>query len=342
MRILIRASNWVGDAVLNLPALQAILRRFVGAEVIVLARELVAPIFDSIPELAGVIGYRGLRRAGSAPSDALGFWQAVKVLRGLRFTKAYLFQNAFEAALLCFLAGIPNRTGYSTDGRAFLLTKAIPVKVGRGVHHRDYYLNMLRAAGIDCASESLPKLNVAVRDQEEADEILAGLFGGEGPGFIAICPGATFGPAKRWPAASFAGVVDWVWEKTGLASVVLGSSYERRLTSSVCQQAKARCFDLGGRTTLMQAAGILRRARLAISNDSGLMHLAAAVGVPVLGIFTSTDPRATGPLGPGHRVLRASVPCSPCFRRSCRLNYECMSSITVEQVGKEVERMLAP
>ncbi|MCD6328398.1 lipopolysaccharide heptosyltransferase II, partial [bacterium] len=313
MRILVRATNWVGDAIMNLPALAAIVKNHPDDEVFVLAKPWVAPIFEAREGATGVISYRGFSRS------------AIREIRGRRFQKAFLFQNAFEAALLVFLAGVPERVGYSRDCRGMLLTSSIRVtREVKRLHHVDYYLNLLQQAGLPVDVPREPHLLVPQEALSRIDAILREALGPNDGEFVAVCPGAAFGPAKRWPEESFAKVLDWLWETRRMPAVLLGSGSEAQITRAIAEMTSGKCVDLCGKTALLEAAAVLSRASAVLTNDSGLMHLASAVGTPVAAIFASTDPTATRPLGDGHVVITSDLECSPCLKATCpRGNYDC-------------------
>ncbi|HUT04852.1 MAG TPA: lipopolysaccharide heptosyltransferase II [bacterium] len=343
MRILVRATNWVGDVVMNLPALRAIIEHYPGAEVRVLVRPQLAPIFELVDGVAGVMPYVGVHPRGSIERGHLTFWKAVRAIRQLRFQKTFLFQNAFEAALLAFMARIPERIGYATDGRALLLTTAVPITPdAKRLHHVQYYLNMLKAVGVAIEGEATPSLTLPDEVLQRGKQLTAEVLGSPASGpYLAICPGASFGPAKRWFPDRFAKVIDLVWVEHNMPSVLLGSAAESPLTAQIAAMASGKCIDLGGKTSLVEAAGVLARAQVVLSNDSGLMHLAAAAGAPVVAIFTSTNPAATGPLGEKHAIITSGVRCAPCLKRECRTHsYDCMLAITVEAVCEAIGRTI--
>ena len=344
MKILVRATNWVGDAVMNLPALEAIIAGHADAEVHVLARPWVAPLFEAVEGVVGVMPYLGVRRRGSRNSADLTFMEAIRELRGLGFQRAYLLQNAFEAALLAFAARIPERIGYATDCRRLLLTT--PVRVTpevRRLHHVEYYLHILRESGLSTHGSAIPTLTAPQEALARALELVAAAFDGRAPrGYLAVCPGAAFGPAKRWFPDRFALAIDHVWATYGVPSVLLGSESEAWITSAIAAVTSGKCADMAGKTSLLEAAGVLAQARAVLSNDSGLMHLAAALGPPVVAIFGSTDPAATRPLGDKHVIISSGVECAPCLRRECaRHSYECMTAITVDAVCEALDSLLA-
>ncbi|MBN1594158.1 MAG: lipopolysaccharide heptosyltransferase II [Candidatus Coatesbacteria bacterium] len=342
MRILVRATNWVGDAVMNLPALGVIIKEHPGDEVHVVAKPWVAPIFSAFPGVAGVMPYSG-KLKGVADSEGLSFGKAIKRIRELGFQKAYLFQNAFEAALLSYLGRIPERIGYARDCRRLLLTAPIAVtEEVRQLHHVNYYLHMLEEAGLDTSDPGIPTLVLREEVLDRASRTITNALGDIGSnGYLAVCPGAAFGPAKRWFPERFAEVIDYAWSKHALPSILLGSQSEKVITSRIAALASAKCVDLAGDTTLLEVGGILSQSRVVLSNDSGLMHLAAAVGPPVIAIFGSTNPTATGPLGEKHIILKSDSDCAPCLERECKKgSYECLDSITVGMVVEALDEAI--
>jgi len=343
VRILVRATNWVGDAVMNLPALRAIIEYYPGAEITVLARPHLEPIFELVDGVAGVMPYVGVHPRGSIESGHLTFWKAVRAIRQMRFQKSFLFQNAFEAALVAFMARIPERIGYATDGRGLLLTTAVPITAAtKRLHHVQYYLDMLRAAGLTVQADSIPELSLPDEVLLRGRQLTAEALGSLAPWpYLAVCPGASFGPAKRWFPDRFAKVIDRVWLEHNMPSVLLGSSAEKPVIGQITAMASGKCVDIGGKTSLVDAASVLAQAQVVLSNDSGLMHLAAAVGTPVVAIFASTDPAATRPLGDRHIVITSGVSCAPCLRRECKTHsYDCMRAITVETVCEAIAEVI--
>ncbi|MBI4496136.1 MAG: lipopolysaccharide heptosyltransferase II [Deltaproteobacteria bacterium] len=335
-KILVRSANWVGDAVMSLPAVSALRRNFPQAEIYLLAKPWVADVFSACPDIDGVLIYESPGIHGGLA----GKWRLARELKGRGFDLAFLIQNAFEAALISYLARIPRRIGYGTDGRSFLLTH--PVKVDGRVkagHQVDYYLGLLRGIGLGADSRE-PSLFLSPEKKEEAGRFLKSL-GMEEELLIGLAPGATYGPAKQWPAERFAEVADRLAEAMKARILIFGSKGDGNVAGQVLRKARRPLADLTGRTTLAQAMALIGRCRLLVTNDSGLMHVAAALRVPVVAIFGSTDPRRTGPRGPAGKVIFKSVPCAPCFRTACPENLACLHLISVEEVFREAVDMLA-
>jgi lipopolysaccharide heptosyltransferase II len=304
----IRATNWLGDAVMSLPAIRAARDAFPQAHLAVLARPWVADLYAREAAIDRVIVYPGRR------------WSFIRQLRAERFDCAILLQNAFEAALVARLAGIPRRIGYDRDARGWLLTAAIPVPLPGEIppHERFYYLELLRRAGI---IERLP----------EPDAIRLTGWGKGGGDTIGISPGAAYGNAKRWLPERFAEAA----LRLGGPVAVFGSAGERPLCEIVAESIRkggGTAHNFAGETSLAEFIERAAACRLFLTNDSGAMHIASALGVPTVTVFGATDHTTTGPTGPSARVVREPVECSPCLLRECPIDHRCMTRVTVEQV----------
>ena len=332
-RLLVRAPSWVGDAVLALPVLDGLRRTFPGAEIVVSAKAGVAELFTLVPGVAQVIPDAG----GGARTIAA----TARRLRRERCDVAVLLPNAFGSALLARLAGIPHRVGYARDGRSPLLTVAVPVPaVAARWHQVDYYRCLPGAVGWD-EGERAPVLAVPPRAAAAADHLMAGapFAGGEGP-VVAVAPGAVYGGAKRWGADRFAAAADRIAAALGATIAVVGTARERPEADAVARGVRAPALNLAGRTDLPVLAALLARSRILLTNDSGAMHVAAAVGTPVVAVFGPTEPAATGPLGRA-AVLRHPVPCSPCRYRACPIGHPCMEGMSPEAAVAAARNLLA-
>jgi lipopolysaccharide heptosyltransferase II len=323
-RILVRAPNWIGDVVLSLAAVRDLRRRnFPDARIEVLARPWVADLYRAVPEVDGV------RVTTTLGAD-------VALLRGL-FDAAVLLPNSFGAAFQAWRAGIPERWGYATDGRGALLTRAprVPPQV-RGRSQVYYYRAMLAGAGLRVSASP----DVSLRCPPEwADASRRLLADEDGAPWVAINPGAAFGTAKRWLPERFAAVGDAL-ARRGARVTVVGGAAERRVGEAIAGQMTAPARVLCGQTTLAELAGVLSRVRLLVTNDSGPMHLAAALGRRVVAVFGPTDWRETHPVGAEHRLVRESVHCSPCRLRECPIDHRCMRRVTIDRVLGEVDALL--
>jgi heptosyltransferase-2 len=318
--ILIRATNWVGDAVMTLPAIEAVRECFPESTLVVLARPWVIPLGK---------GTGRLRNGGA-------ILKTVLQIRKRRFDLAILFQNAFEAALIAYLGGVKHRVGYDTDHRRFLLSHpVIRDKDKNHEHHVEYYLSLVRAMGCD-ANPRDPALFVSGDHEEKMRSLLAEKGVDQGDFVLCLGPGAIYGPAKRWPTQRFASVGDMAVERWGAKIIILGSDKEKDICAKVSETMNQPSIDLCGQVTLGEAVALISRCNLFLSNDSGLMHIASALNVPLVAIFGSTDPFATGPRGARVRVVRHQVDCAPCMLPECPKDFRCMLGIEPQEVWKEL------
>jgi heptosyltransferase-2 len=255
----------------------------------------------------------------------------------LRFDLAILFQNAFEAALLALLGGVKFRIGYNTDARRLFLTHAV-IRNDQvlGLHQVEYYLSILRAMEWEAETRD-PQLFVDEKDMGAVRSLLLSNGISEDDFLLGLSPGAIFGPAKRWPAERFAAVGDWSVERWGSKVLVMGSHKENDICTAVYNSMKYPAMNVCGRTTLGEAMALIKRCHFFVSNDSGLMHIAAALGVPMVAIFGSTDPAATGPRSQKARIIKHQIDCSPCLKPDCPTGYRCLSSIEAAEVWNEME-----
>ena len=334
-RILVRQVNWVGDAVLTLPALEALDRRFPRAEIVALAKPWVAGLFSGQPAVDRVIEYR----SEEAHRGLLGRWRLARQLRNEHFDLALIFPNSLDAVLIPWLAGIPCRIGYATDGRRPMLTHPIRPPAPGGAHQVHRYLGIIRALGGNGRPE--PRLCVTREAWQAAERILADHGIGPGQVIVGLNPGSVYGGAKRWPADRYAAVADALVDGWGARILLLGSARERPVLEEVATRMRRRATSLGGRTDLPTLAALLQRTHLLLSNDTGAMHLAVAVGTPVVAIFGPTDAEGTGPLGSHSRIVREPVPCSPCLLRECPIDHRCMTTVSVGRVLEAASELLS-
>lgn len=336
-KILVRSANWVGDAVMGLPAIAAVRHAFPRAQVSVLAKPWVAEIFEGNPSVERVILYH-------SPGEHQGIggrWRLARVLRGEGFDLALLLPNSFDSALTVFLAGIPRRAGYRRDLRGPLLTHPVSaVEEVKRCHQVDYYLHMIEAIGLPPAGRT-PALEPIPERVAEISPLLRSREVREEEPLLGISPGAAYGSAKEWFPERYGRVAERVAEELGARVLIVGSRGDRDVASRVQRGSRAPLVDLTGLTTLGQAMALISRCRLFLTNDSGLMHVSAALGVPTVAIFGSTDPQKTGPLGASCRVMRKPLPCSPCFKSSCPKDRECMGLITAEDVMSAIQELWA-
>jgi heptosyltransferase-2 len=334
--VLVRATNWIGDVVMTLPALEALREHYPENRLVVLARPWVREILASHPAVDEVID---LARGGGRARYPAELWKAAGRVRRAGCGMAVLFQNAFEAALIVRMAGVPVRVGYDTDGRRILLTHPVPRRSApRGAHQTRYYLNLVRALGWRGEPRE-PRLHVDPAEREAAARLLEQEGVRAGRRLVGLAPGAAFGPAKRWPPERFAAAADRAAEAWDAAVLILGSEGDRTSCRAVAEALKLRPVDLCGRTGLGRAVALIAACDLFLTNDSGLMHVASALDVPTVAVFGSTDAAATGPLGPRSRVVQNPVPCAPCLRPVCPEDYRCLTGVSVDEVWGEMRRL---
>ena len=331
-RALVIAPQWIGDAVMSEPLAARLAAR--GEALTVAALPWVAPVYRAMPQVTEVIELP----FAHGRLDWAARRRVAATLRG-RFDTAYVLPNSIKSALIPFFAGIPRRIGYQGEGRPLLLNKRLPNPGGRPPMVAFY--NALAGGGgptDDPAQPTRPRLHF---DTETLDRATAsaGLVPG---GYWAFAPGAEYGPAKCWPASHYAELARSLHARHGLPVALLGSGKETALCEEIARAAPGACIALAGKTTLIDAMALIAAARGVVSNDSGLMHVAAAFGVPQVAAFGSTSPEHTPPLNPRARVLwlkeELQLDCAPCFDRTCRFGH---TRCLVEMKPARVEAALA-
>jgi heptosyltransferase-2 len=378
--ILVRSVNWLGDAILSIPALQRLREGKPRARITLLAPEKLDGLWEGQPFLDDLLLL--------SPAD--GLWQTARRLRAGKFSAAIAFPSSLRSALELWLAGIPQRTAYARPGRTLFLTNPVPPRAGgvpmrqrsageirrltarpaspspaapivssqrldvagdwRGrldaAHHIHDYLGLVAALGV--SSEPLPpRISISQEETERTAARLGLPAARQDSPLLGLNPGAEFGPAKRWPPESFIAAGIAIQKATHCRWVIFGGQSDRELAgliSHALDQAAAGqpVINLSGRTTLRELAAALKSCRLLLTNDTGPMHLSAAVGTPVVVPFGSTAPWMTGPVwSAGSQILRApGIPCSPCFRRECPIDFRCMRNIAPNEVVVAVLRAL--
>jgi lipopolysaccharide heptosyltransferase II len=318
-RILIRGSNWLGDSIITMPALRAIKAGRPDAHITLIAPEKIAAVWRLMPEVDEVIGLT----SGS-------LFRAIKSIRARpAFDVAVLFPNSLRAALEVWLAGVPRRIGFPGHHRRWLLDQIIPEPLKLGpIEHQVYrYLQIARELG--GPSEPVPARMFLPRAKRNGASAKIGL-----------CPGAEYGPAKRWLPERFAEVVVSVSAQRPVQWILFGTAADAASGAIIEAAVGANCINRIGKTSLAELMTELSECALLLTNDTGTMHLATVIGVPVVAVFGSTEPRLTGPLGTGHHVIRHQVECSPCFLRECPIDFRCMKAVTVHEVVDSVSSLL--
>ncbi len=353
--LLVRGVNWIGDGVMTLPALKALRKAMPEAKISLLVKPWVSPLFEKNPNIEEIITYDDKYKG------IIGKIKLSRILNKKKFCSTILFQNAFDAALITFLARIKERAGYNRDGRGPLLTTAVPVPEDEGkVHQIYYYLNLLERLGID-AKYSDPYIYLTLDERLQARKFLQDL---KRP-ILGINPGATYGSAKRWFPERFAEIVNWFISDTGGSVVIFGGKNEVNIAQEIeyffsRQQSnktlpphpplnkggqEGGVLNTAGKTSLRELISLISECDVFLTNDSGPLHIAYAVRTPMVAIFGSTDPKSTGPppkMGEGNNVvITPDLSCSPCFERTCKNNdMRCMYAILSDDVYYGIKKIL--
>jgi lipopolysaccharide heptosyltransferase II len=325
-RILVRSSNWLGDAVMSVPAVRAIKAGRPDARVAVAAPEKIAPMWKLVPEVDEIIALR-----------SSWLFPVVRLFRReSSFDVAILFPNSLRAALEAWLSRIPRRVGYCGHWRSWLLNQMVPKprKPGPPEHHSLRFIRIARGCGAECNSKNFSE-HAAQCSTSNGQTPINRLFVKVG-----LCAGAEYGPAKRWLPKRFAEAAEKISAQSPVQWVLLGTKRDAAIGDDIATALGYRCINRLGQTTLDELIDELRECRLLLTNDTGTMHLAALLSIPVVAIFGSTEPRLTRPLGNGHIILRHHVECSPCFLRECPIDFRCMKAVTVQEVADAVLSIL--
>ena len=333
--ILVRVTNWIGDAVMNTPALSAIRETFPEARITVLATPQVAELFSPHDWVDRVLVYEKKgRHAG-----VRGKLRLAGELRSQRFDLAILLQSAFDAALISWLAGIPRRLGNNSDGRSLLLTHGFPHKrLASGLHHVDNYLEMLKYFGIE-AGQKRQLLCLTESERQAAAAVLRQAGIEPGDFLIGVNPGAAYGSAKRWYPERFAAAAATLAQKWQAKILVLGGPSEVAIARDIEAALPAGCLNMAGKLTVRELLALIGSCDFFISNDSGPMHIAAAFQVPLVAIFGSTDHRTTYPFSENSVVVRKEIDCAPCLKRECPTDHRCMQAVTAQDVVQAAEKL---
>jgi heptosyltransferase-2 len=332
-KILIRGTNWIGDAILTLPAVASIRATYPRAHIAVLAKPWVADIYKLFTDIDEVIVYE------NKYDHTVGVLLLAQKIKEKKFSAAILLQNAIEAAIIALTAGIPIRAGFDSDGRGIILTHRVHRNAEiRKVHQITYYLEMVKALGcidIDTELHLEDKIN-----RNYAQSVLQKYVNDAKEFVIGIAPGAAYGPAKRWLPERYAAVADKIADIFNCRIILLGGESDREVADEVCKFAQTDLINLAGKTNLQEVVHLISQCRLFISNDSGLMHVAGALNIPTIAIFGSTNPATTSPMGKQSVIVRRVVPCSPCLKETCPSDFSCMKLISAEDVFQVAQNFL--
>ena len=338
-RVVVRGTNWVGDSVMTVPALRALRRVLPEAEITLAIRPGTQGLFADAEFMDNILVYdrRGL----------LSVMPQVRKWRQGAFDLAILFQNAFEAALIPFLAGVPLRLGYATEARQPMLTHPVSLPDWRTTRHEVFYYlylvtaleQLLFGTSSICEQEPDAGLELSESRKEEATRLLNSHGVTSESKLVAICPGSINSRAKRWPAEAYAALADLLIEDHRQV-LLIGSKEEMDVSQQVMMRMRHQAIVLTGQTSLDQITAVLGLVDLVVTNDTGPAHVAAALGRPTLVIFGPTNPLTTRPFSLQAEILRHPPECAPCMLRDCPIDHRCMTAITVEEVFQRSRLLL--
>lgn len=332
-RIIVRVPNWIGDAVLSTPALTLLRKIYPDSHIAVLTKEWAGDVFKNNPSIDEIIILDK------------GLLQSAGEIRKKQFNSGVLFPDSFSSALLFFIAGIPERIGYSTDGRYLLLTRRVRrYRDFKKEHQVFYFLRLVQSfKHLQPDIEYFRNINLVWRisdeERKKADLFLKKMgLSFEKDILVGINPGAAFGPAKRWFPERYANLADELVKRYNAKILIFGGVQDFEIVREISSMMESPSINLAGKTNLRELAAIIGRCRIFITNDTGPMHIASAVGTKVVAIFGSTDPVRTSPWGKGHIIVKKEIECSPCLKPYClRKDYKCFDMITVEDVLNIIE-----
>lgn len=325
-RVFIRGVNWVGDAVMASAALEKLRRAFVGSHITLMVRPWVAPIHENSPDIDDLWVEDDARSTAS-------FLRAARRVRDGGFDMGIALPNSFRSALLMALGRVPHRIGYDTARRGFLLTRKVAIDPKSAKEHQvHYYLKL-----IDWLTEQKPEppvVRLVPSDEARANvgAMLRERGWDDGRMRVAMAPGSINSMAKRWLPERFAAVANRLHAELGARVFLLGSKGEKADVAKVASQCGEGVVDLSGELGLADAIALTERMHAFIGNDAGAMHVAAALGLPVVAIFGPTEWWATGPFTPDAKIVRHAVECAPCMLRTCPISHPCMTGVMVEDV----------
>jgi len=329
-RILIRAPNWLGDAVHSLPAIHSLKQGFPQAQLTVLTRPNCVDIYRGCPDLSEWIAL--------PPGSAVQRLQVYGSLRSREFDLAVLFPNSFESALMAMLAGVPDRIGYRRDFRSFLLTRSIDSSDRHRIHRIDYYMRLVTTLGLPDRGRIF-NFHIPEESDREAEAILKRYHVELDEPLVGIHFGAAFGSAKAWPVERYATLSDQLAKKYQARVLVFGGRDVEPLLDRFQRNLQSEPIQLIGQTTVKTLAALIRRCRLFVSHDTGPLHMAYALGTPTITIFGPTLPEVSQPQGENHFTVFKNVDCSPCWKRHCPIDHRCMERVSVEEILEIAENV---
>ncbi len=332
-KIVVRAPSWIGDSILALPAMDNLRRNFPESELWIVAQEWVKDLYSMAGRFEGLIPLPD-------QNSLKNLLRSARRLRTFNFDMGIMFTNSFGSALLFYLAKIPQRWGYKRDGRSLLLTKGVPVRNWENRHHQaHYYLGLISGLGL---KNHTTELNLSLNQTEKAraKEWLKSMHIETNRPIVILNPGAFYGPAKRWPVFKYSELASLLQQENGAQILITGSVEDSLLADLIASGMNRKPHILAGRTSLSQLAAVISSADLFITNDSGPMHLANALKIPVVAIFGPTDPQRTGPYQSPYILFHKRAPCWPCSYRECPFDHRCMMNISAQEVFEACQEFL--
>ena len=329
-------ANWVGDTILSLPTIRGLRRLFSGAHIGLLTRAHLGDMLRDVADIDELVPYQP-RMGFYRWADELG---TVLSLRRRGFDVALILPRSFRSALIASLAGIPVRVGYRDEGRGFLLTHGVDrTDALLRVHRTKYYLHLLESMG-GIPDGDLPVIEMTPELRRWAHGFLRSCGMEDSRPLVGFNPGATYGSAKCWDPHRFSALGSRLCRGYGAGILIFGSQRERELGAVIAQGIVGKAVNVAGSTTLSQLAALMENCDAVVTNDTGPMHISAAVRTPVVAIFGSTDPVTTGPCGNGHIIVRKEVSCSPCLKRVCPTDHRCMDLISTDDVQEALAKII--
>ena len=339
MKILVQGTNWVGDAIMSIPAMKNLRRAVPEAEITLHTRAWAEGVFRDVDFVDSIISYE---RSSSTFTDAIS---QANLLRKQHFNAAVIFPNSFVPAFIARFARIPRRFGYATEARRLLLSDPLNVPDWKGKRHEVFYYSNLVEAAIEQLSPAPTQtalapdisLNISRGRRDSARRFLTSKGVSPGKPTVVLGVGSANSRAKRWPAESYARLNDYCQIELNANVILMGAANETDVAGEVTKLSKHKPIDLSGKTSLEAAAAVLSEVDLLISNDMGLAHIAPAVGTRTFVIFGPTDPETTRPYSEHVTVIRKKVECSPCMLRDCPIDHRCMTRVSVEDVFEQAK-----
>lgn len=331
MKIVVHVPNWIGDSILALPSLESVSMNFPEDQVWVAAKDWVKDLYFACDFVEGTIPL-------PSKTTLTSLHHSAQTLKASRFDIGILLPNSFSSALLFYLANIPQRWGYKKDGRGFLLTRGVALPENN-LHQAWYYLDLLSRLGLRSNVKEI-KFPLTEDERRRAQEYLRTLNVDMKKPIIFLHPGAAYGPSKRWPVQKYALLADLFYERDQATIFIIGSLDEVETAESLSSAMAVEPINLAGKTSLRLLAGLISQASLFISNDSGPMHMANALKVPVVALFGPSDPHQTRPFQKPFTIIKKNVPCWPCSYRVCPYDHRCMMNIEPEEVYEAGKKCL--